>query len=85
MAEISRYERVLNRIATRVERVSTKIARDSHGVKPFDKPMPDPREELYMWETTSPEVKDQFKQMYPLEFAKMSLKMDTLRSRYGRQ
>jgi hypothetical protein len=84
MTEISRNEHVVYRVVDRVDRVSSNMAKKSKIQKPFDKPMPDPREELYHWETTSIEVKEQFMQRHPLEYAKRSLEMDALRRRYGR-
>lgn len=52
--ETSRFERALNKLEQRIERVSTKIAKGSN-VKPFDKEPIEPRQSYFEYTQMTPE------------------------------
>ncbi len=81
--ELSRFERVLLKIEPRSERISGKISKDLGKVKPFDKEPISPKEQFYMYEHISPEVKAQFQQADPLGYAELEKQMEVLRRKYG--
>ena len=57
--EESRFERVLAKMMTRVERVSSKISADFKNVKPFDTEIVPMDEQLYDYETRGYELYQQ--------------------------
>jgi len=80
--DITRWERIMNKLQSRVERVSGNIAGDLKNVKPFDKEVQNPRERLFNYEQISPQVKQKMSQVDPTGYALTELEMNKLRKRY---
>ncbi len=81
---VSRFERVLTKLQSRSERVSSKIADDLKNVKPFDKPILTPKERLYYYETQFPQMEQQARQtMGDAIVDEYKASMEQLRGKYN--
>lgn len=82
--EVSRFDRVLQKLEARSERISDKIAKDLGKVKPFDKEPVTEREQLYNYSQLKPEALTMLRQQYgdrPVDAYVAS--MEQLRGKYA--
>jgi hypothetical protein len=77
----SRFERVLKRIETRTERVSSRISKELGNTKPFDKTEVSPRERYFEYVNTPEESKQFARQNFP-EYQQYEQEMLKLAARY---
>ena len=58
----NRYDRIMDLMMTRIERVSDRMALEFKGTNPFDKEPVDKKQALFNWSTLDPEVQNQLRQ-----------------------
>ena len=83
MTELSRFERVMNKVQMRMGRIKGKITTDMKGVKPFDMEKIPDREAFYYYENMTPEQKQMAQTHMPDAYAEYEKKMEVLRSKYN--
>jgi hypothetical protein len=80
--ELSRFERVLKRIESRTERVSSRISKELGNVKPFDKTEVSPKERYFEYMNMTEESKVFARQNFPQEMNQYESEMAKLAERY---
>ena len=79
----SRYERVMDRITARIDRVSGNVSQQLQDSKPFDKPVPDMKEEYYKYAMMTPEDKAFAAQNFGFQWIAYEQKMQQIGRRYS--
>ena len=78
------YERVLNRIVDRTQRIQGKMGVEFKNAKPFDKDVKSDRERLLEYETMPEAQKMMLRQYFPEQYTLLDAEMSRIKARYQR-
>ena len=78
----TQYERVLNRIVERTQRLRDKMGVDLKNAKPFDKEPVSDRERLLQWKMMPDTQRQMMMQHFPEQYGVIEMQMSELAERY---